>query len=949
MMRQIRFGAAFVVMMLAVGAAAAGAQPAPAVTAPALTDPLPLDPAIRTGTLSNGLRYFIKANGRPERRVSLRLAVNVGSMHEDEDQRGLAHFLEHMAFNGTRNFKPGELITFLESTGARFGPHVNAYTSFDETVYMLDVPTDRAGLLDRALLVLHDFAGGMLLDPEEIDKERGVVLEEWRGRLGAGSRLTDQQLPVLLKGSRYAERLPIGTPEVLKGFPHQRLRDFYERWYRPDQMALTVVGDVTVDEVEALIRTRLSDLVRPDRPIETPNRAVPPHAETLYSVATDPEAQGWTVSMVYKHPVEAQRTVGDYRRSLVRQLVFQMLNLRLRDMAAQPGATFLGAEAGADALGREVSLFQVGAAVPEGQLGPGLETLVREARRMAQFGFTEGELDRARRAVLAFYERAFNERETQESPGLAMELVRHFLEGEPVPGIAFEYRVASTYLPQVTLEEVATAARALVRDDNRVVVAVAPEKAGVPAPTDEAMRAAVARATAAPLEAYTDRAAGRALVPAPPAPGTVTARREIADIGVTVLTLSNGVEVWLKPTDFKTDQVLFTSYARGGHSLVGEAGFMEASLVTALVGTGGLGGFTPVDLTKMLSGQIAQASPSVSTFTHGISGSSTPRDLETALQLHYLAFTAPNLTPEALDLLQRRFTGLLENQRENPRFVFTERVQLVNSSGHYTGRAPTVEAIAALDLDVMQRFYRARFSNAGDFTYFLVGAFSVADVTPLVARWIGGLPSTDAAPSAHAPLDIRFPDGIVTEEVRKGREPASQTVMSFFADAKLDELEMHRARTVASLLTIRLRDILREELGGTYGVSVNYNNLLPQPGYGSITVSFGSAPENVATLTSAVLAEIERLRKEGPSPDDVARLQELERRELETSLRQNQYWLNSLQTVHLLGWDPAGIARRGARIEALTPALLHDAIRAYLPLDRYTRVTLLPEGEGQGR
>jgi zinc protease len=919
------------------------AQPAPAAEVPPLAGALPLDPAVRAGVLPNGLQYFIRQNARPASRVSLRLAVNVGSMHEDEDQRGLAHFLEHMAFNGTRNFKPGELVTFLESTGARFGPHVNAYTSFDETVYMLDVPTDREGLVDRALLVLHDFAGGMLLDPDEIEKERGVVLEEWRGRLGAGSRLTEQQLPVLLQGSRYAERLPIGLPEVLKGFPHQRLRDFYERWYRPDQMAVIVVGDVDVDAIEALVRKRFDDLVRPGRPVETVARGVPPHAETLYSVATDPEAQGWTVSVVYKHPIEAERTVADYRRTLIRQLAIRMLTLRLQELARQPEAPFLAADAGTDPLGRDVSLFQLGAAVQEGRLAAGLEALVTEARRMAEFGFTDGELTRARQALLALYERAYNERTTEESPRLAMELVRHFLQDEPVPGIAFEYEVAARYLPEVTLEEVATLARGLVRDHSRVVLAVAPEKDEVPAPSETDLRAALARASAARVEAYADGTTERELVPDPPAPGRVTSRREIAEIGVTVVTLANGAEVWLKPTDFKNDQVVFTAYARGGHSLAGEAGYLDALLSPALVGTGGLGGLNPIDLSRVLSGRIAQATPTVGAFTHGINGSSTPRDLEAALQLQYLTFTAPELTTEALDLLKRRFTGLLENQRENPRFVFTERVQIVNTSGHYSARQPTVEAIAALDLEAMQRFYRARFASARDFTWFIVGAFALADAVPLVEQWIGGLPSADGPASAHAPLDVRFPEGIVVDQVRKGREPASQTVMSFFADTGLDELEMHRARTVASLLTIRLRDILREELGGTYGVSVNYTNLLPQRGYGSIAVAFGSAPENVQKLTDAVLAEVARLREKGPDTADVERIQELERREYETSLRQNPYWLNSLQTVHLLGWDPVSIARRGERTEKITPEVLHAAIRAYLPLDRYTRVSLFPE------
>jgi zinc protease len=930
--------------LLARGPQAVQAPPAPAA-APALTldQALPVDPAVRTGQLGNGLRYYIRQNGRPASRVSLRLAVNVGSIFEENDQRGLAHFLEHMAFNGSENFKPGELVSFLETIGARFGPHVNAYTSFDETVYMLDVPTDKPGYVDRGLLALHDFAAGMSLDPQEIDKERGVVIEEWRGRLGAGSRLTDKQLPVLLAKSRYAERLPIGTPEILKSFPRQRLVDFYRKWYRPDQMAVVVVGDINPAEAQTLVEQRFGAIPAAKAPLDSVDRTVPPHKETLFSIATDPEAQGWSVAIDHKRPVEVEKTVGDYRRSLIQQLATQMLNLRLSEIARRPNAPFLGAEAGGSGLGRTVELYELGAAVQEGGIAAGLEALILEARRMQQFGFGAEELDRARAALLAGFERAYKERNTSESTSYASEYVRAFLEQEPIPGIEFEYRIASTFVPTITLNEVMTEARKLIHDDNRIILVVAPEKKEQPVPTEADLRGVMAKAEKLPVEAYTDALAGRDLVEKAPAPGKVTARRTIPEIGATVLTLSNGVEVWLKPTDFKTDQVVLSAYAKGGASLAAEADYPEASLATALVGVGGMGGLSPVDLSKLLAGKIAQVSPTIGTYTHGVSGSASPRDLETALKLNYLIFTAPNLTREAFELLKRRLASALANQAQNPGYVFNEKVEEVNTSHHYSAKSLTPADVGTLDLEQMQRFYRERFANAADFTYFIVGSFAVDEITPLLEKWVATLPSTGKKTSTFRDMGVRFPTKMVAEEVKKGREPRGQTVISFFADTKLDELEMHRARAAASLLGIRLRDILREELGGTYGVSVSYDNALPMNGYGAMTVQFGSDPANIEKLTGEVLKEVERLKAQGPSAEDVARVQELERRDLQTATRQNAYWMGSLQTVTMLGWDPVGITRREERIQKLSPGVLHDVFKKYFPTDRYTVVTLKPE------
>ncbi|HYB97212.1 MAG TPA: insulinase family protein [Vicinamibacterales bacterium] len=927
-----------------VAAPRAGGAQAPAIPPELVLDrTLPIDPAVKSGKLPNGLTYFIRENKRPAGRVAMRLAVDAAAIQEEPDQRGLAHFLEHMAFNGTEHFKPGELVSFLESIGARFGPHVNASTSFDETIYMLEIPTDRPGYVDRGMLVLRDFAAGISLLPAEVEKERGVVLEEWRGRLGAGSRLTDKQLPVIFHGSRYAERLPIGLPEVLQKAPRERLLAFYQKWYRPDRMAVVVVGDIPAAEAEQLIVKHFGPIPAAKGSVTNVDTSVPAHKETLIDMSTDPEAQGWSVAVEFKHKAEQDQTVRGYRKSLAEGLVAQMLNLRLRDIARRPNAPFIGAQAGTTSIGRSLDLFELEAVVPEGKITEGLGALMLEAKRAQQHGFSADELNRAKAALLASYERAYRERDTAESANYANEYVRHFLTREPIPGMEFEYRIASTYLPTITAEEVTALARELITSENRVVLGVAPEKKDAPPPSVETMRAAIERANNAPVEPWTDATADRALVEKPPVPGKVTSKRSVPEIGASVLTLSNGVEVWLKPTDFKNDQIVFSAYAPGGLSLAGEKEFKSASLATAMVGVGGMGGLNPVDLSRMLSGKIAQAQPSISEYTQGISGSSTPKDLETALQLNYLAHTAPNMTPEVLELLKRRLAPSLQNRDQNPRAVFGEKVDEVNTSGHYSSKPLKMEDVNELSLETMRTFYNARFSNAADFTYFFVGAFAESEITPLLEQWVASLPSTGKKTAAARDMGVKFPAAVVKEDVKKGKEPASQTVMSFFADPGFDEFEMHRLRAATSVLNIRLREILREELGGTYGVSVGFSNSPPFKGYGLVQIQFGSSPDNVDKLVAASLKEIERLKAEGPSADDVQKVKELERRDLETNAKQNAYWLGSMQTVHLYGWDPAGIARRDQRTERLTADGIKQMFQKYFPTDRYTLVTLKPE------
>jgi zinc protease len=929
-------GAAYLLSLVLFTAAASAQDPAA---------PLALDPAIRVGTLPNGLTFLIRRNALPANRVLLRLVVKAGSIDEADDQRGLAHVLEHMAFNGSAHFKPGELVKYLESIGARFGADVNAYTSFDETVYMLEVPTDKDGNVNRGLDAMSDFAGGLTLDPAEIDRERGVVIEEWRGRQGAGTRMQAAQMSAMFGASRYVERVPIGLPEIIKSFQAQRLRDFYQTFYRPDRMALVAVGDIDPQAMEKSIRDHFSG-VRAQPPATRTLYSVPLAGEMRYASSSDREAQASSVTVVYKRRMAPFRSAADYRRSLVDTLAHQMLDARLAEIARQPDTPFLRASSGEDVFGRDVEAFTISARVNDGAIARGLEAIGREVARLRQHDFGDAELDRAKRDQIATFERSYNERDKAQSSGFASELVRYFLTGEPAPGIAAELDLIRRFLPAITTAEVSARVRQLLVDDNRVVLAISPAKDGIVPVTEAALGTALNAGTSATVDVWHDAVAGRALMAKAPAPGTVTSTRQIPEVGVTVLTLSNGVEVWLKPTDFRNDQITFTGYSKGGTSLAPPAEYLDASLSASLVGLAGVAGFNPVDLGKLLAGRLGNASTFMGTYTHGVSGGGTPKDLEIALQLVYLLFTAPNHDAAAFDLMKRRIAANLANQSQSPGAVFGELVRRVNTMDHYSVRPMVPADVGRLDADRMFAFYQARFKNAADFTFFFVGAFTSDQIAPLLTTYLASLPSTGSAMAMSQDMHLKFPSMVQRETVMKGKEPRSQTAITFFSDTELDELETHRLRAAASVLEMRLRDTLREELGGTYSVGVGYSDTSPQPGYGTTTVQFGSSPENAGRLTNVVMTELDRLRRDGPTASEVQIVKETEKRDLETSIKQNGYWLNSLQAMHLLGRDARRILQRTERTESLTQENIHAVLQKYFPSDRYTVVTLMPEAAG---
>ncbi|HEX6465340.1 MAG TPA: insulinase family protein [Vicinamibacterales bacterium] len=923
-------------------AARQATAPGQAPAAPlALTDKIPLDPTVHTGRLPNGLTYFVRRNARPANRVSLRLAVKAGSLDEADDQQGLAHMLEHMAFNGSTNFKPGDLISTFEAAGARLGPHVNAYTSFEETVYMLDLPSDKPDLVGKGFTAFADFAGGLTLDPKQIDKERGVVTEEWRGGLGAQSRVRDKQIPVLFYQSRFAERLPIGKPDIIRTFPPARLRAFYDSYYRPERMAVVAVGDMDPQTLESDIKTAFSGAS--DRSPAPPPRnvTVPLHKETLVSVVTDPEITRSSVSLLRKRPKDPTGTVGDYRRDLVQQLFEQMLNARFEEIGRRPDAKYLGAGVSSEGLSSDVVAESLSASVQDGKILDGLASVALEAKRAREFGFAASELDREKKRMDAGYERAYMERDKSESGSFAQEYLSLFLEGDPSPGIEYEHRLVQQFLPGITAQETAAVSRMLMAADARVVLATAPEKAG--APPEEDIRKTLAGVESTDVTPWNDTTATRELIEHKPEPAAVVSTKTVEEVGLTIVRFANGVEAWLKPTDFKNDQVVFAMQAKGGVSLSPPEDFYNASLASAYIGISGAAGLKAIDIQKMLAGKIAGASPFASLSTHGFTGFAAPAQLETALQLLYARFTAPGDDPEAFELLKKQLSAAVANRTNNPDTVFADKVEEVNTSNHYTSRPLTPDGVNMLDRSKMMSFYRGRFSNAADFTFFMVGAFKIDEALPLLQRYVGGLPSTGTATSEFKDVRIQFPARDERATVQKGREPKSETVISYYAEPPgNDPLEMERVLAATDVLELALRDILREELGQTYTVSVGLSQSLPQKGDGHVEITFGASPENMPKMIERVQQEVDRLRKEGPSVDLLNKVKETAKRNYETSLKTNGYWLGRFQAVKMWNQDPAIISHRVERIDALTPASVKESFNKYFPAERITVVTLMP-------
>ena len=930
-----------------VGLAAAQPQPAQSATARtvALSAAVPTDPQITVGKLQNGLRYYIKTNRKPEHRAELRLVVNAGSVLEGESERGLAHFVEHMAFNGTQHYPKQQIISFMQSIGMQFGPSVNAFTSFDETVYQLQIPTDRPEIMDKALLILEDWAHGVLFDPTVINKEREVITEEWRRGRGAAARLNDKQFPVLLAGSRYADRLPIGSMEIVQSFDPALLRKFYSDWYRPDLMAVVAVGDFDKATVEPLIRQHFAPLKNPPNERPRPTFNVPDHAGTLYAIATDKEATNTSVRVYDMEPAPDQRTVGTYRQQIVETLYYGMLSARFAELAQKPNTPFIGAAAGTGLFVRARAASSLTALVKEDGIDRGLDALFSETERVARFGFTATELARQKQNLERAFERAVTQKDQQESASFAAEFIRNFTTDEPIPGILYEADLHHRFLPEITLAEVNKVARTWATDHNRVVVVSAPDKPGLVVPDATTLASVIKTASAKTLTPYVDTVTNAPLVENPPTPGTITKTTTKEAYGIIEWELSNGVRVVLKPTTFKDDELVFRAFSPGGTSLASDQDFTAARTAAQVVSAGGLGKMNSVELRKQLAGKAASVRPFIGDMDEGLIGGGSPKDAETLFQLIYLTFTAPRADPEVFSVLTSQMKALIANQQALPSFAFAETLGDALTQSHLRSRPMTVERLSEMNLDKSLAFYRDRFADASDFTFVFVGSMDLAAMKPLVEQYLGGLPNLHRH-ETWKDIGMRAPSGVVEKRVEKGIEPKSDAAIVFTGPFQYDPQHRVALRAMTFVLEGRLREALREQLGGTYSVTANANSAkIPIEEY-TIAIGFGCDPERTMDLVKRVFQEVDDLKTHGASESQLRDVREGLIREYETNSKQNGYLLSQIALRYQFPEDLKDFFDLPALYSALTPAIIQDAARTYLNTNQYVQVTLFPEKKG---
>ena len=922
----------------------------PKRSAPALVDsfrvsaPLPIDPAVRVGTLPNGVRYYVRKNVKPEQRAELRLVVNAGSILEDEDQRGLAHFVEHMAFNGTKSFKKNDIVKYLESIGVRFGADLNAETGFDETVYILPVPTDSAGILEKSFRFLGDVASGVLFDSTDVVAERGVVLSEWRDGLGAGERIRNQQFPVIFRGSRYADRLPIGLPAVLEKANPAPIRRFWHDWYRPDLMAVVAVGDADPAKLEALIKSTFGPIPRRVNPRKRMVATVPKHDSTLVTIATDPEVTSSAVGVLWKLPPSETRTVGDLRRMMMRRLYNSMLNQRFSELSQKPDAPFVGAGAGGGNFVRGSDYYALNANAKEGKLLESLQLVLTESERVQRHGFLQSELDRGRTNLLRALERAYIERDKTPSSSFVGDYVDHFLSGDGIPGVAFEYDAAKTLLPAVTLAEVNALGAEHSSASNRVVTVTLPKKDGLIPPSEADIRDVFTKVAALTITPWTETIAEGALVPKTPTAGRVVAEKTYDAIGMTEWTLSNGAHVYVKPTDFNADQVLMTAWSPGGTSLLPDSTVFRGAFATTALERGGVGAFSLIDLNKKLTGKVASVSAFIGDLSEGLSGRASPKDLETMMQLIWLRMTSPRPDTTALQALTQQFDAVLKNKDANPAAVFSDTVQVTLAGGHPRVRPLSVAMLKELDLAQMTAFYKDRFGDAGDFSFLFVGNVDWAVLKPLVEQWIASLPAAGRKENFRD-VGPKLFSGRIDRTVRKGLAPQSQTAVLMAGSAPWSREEAYLLSSVGEVLEMRLLDRLREALGGTYSVSVNTAFSRRPRQEWQVVISYGSAPERADTMFAAVQQELDSLRRVPPTAAEIERVREQQRREREVARKQNNWWLGTLQERLDNGDDVTTVFADDALIAGLTAEKLAAVTRKYLDETNRARFVLLPEAK----
>lgn len=918
----------------------------PAGGGPALADALPLWPQVKKGVLPNGLTYYILKHGKPENRAFLWLAVNAGSILEDDDQNGLAHFDEHMAFNGTKRFPKADIVNYLETIGMQFGADLNAYTNADQTVYQLQVPTEKPEFLAKGLDILRDWAGNVTYDPAEVEKERGVLLEEWRLGRGAFERLRTKTAPIMYRGSRYAIRDTIGDPNILKKAPRDALYRFYRDWYRPDLMAVVVVGDVEPAQIEKEITARFGDLPRAEKPRARIHGEVPKADGTRVAIVTDKELPFSLVGVfnLVAHRPEASKQ--DFRRLVSEQLYQAVINERLASVARRPEAPFAGAGVQIDSDTREIDAFSRQAQAKQGKEEDTLRSLLTEVLRVEKHGFTQSELDRARANVKRSVEASADAAATAESSDYTAEITRNYFEGEFMIGRAAERDLTLELLPAITVADLNALAKSFGGAENRVIMFAGPE--GKPLPSEKRVLEIVAEVEKTAIEPWQDAAVTTALI-APgkqPKPGRVTKEKSIDSLGVTEWTLSNGVTVVLKPTPYEADAIAISGDSPGGLAMASAKQWPHARFADDIAGLGGVGEFDDESLGKALAGKRVSVAASIGETTESIDGNASARDTETMFQLLYLRMTTAPKDDEAFGIWKSTLAEQLTNRLRVPEVQFAIQSQDVLFKGNARRKPPTAEDVAKVDQDKALAFFKDRFGDATDFTFTIVGEFDLAKIRPLVETYLGSLPAKGRR-EKEKDLGIRRIGGVVKKTWNLGSEPKARVSISFMGDESWSRDKDRDMFILSSALSIRLREILREDLGGVYGVGAGGSLSRVPHQERTFSLQFGCAPDAVDKLVKASFDELAVVSQKGIGADYLEKVKQGFLRERETAMKTNGFWIDWLAASYRFKDDPTIILDPSKVVERMTTANVAAAAKRYLSTKAYYEAVLLPAADAK--
>jgi zinc protease len=915
-------------------------KPAPVAAADPDAAPLPLWPEIHTGTLPNGLTYYILKHDTPKKRARFWLAVNAGSMEEDDDQRGLAHFDEHMAFNGTKSFPKSAIVDYLEKIGMRFGADLNAYTSFDETVYQLEVPTDQPGFVDKGLDILREWAGRVSYDPGEVDKERGVVHSELRLGLGAMKRIRDKQEKVFFAGTRYAERDTIGLAEIIDHAPADKLVRFYKDWYRPELMAVLAVGDFDVASVESEIRARFGDLKAAAPARARPTGGVPPANGTRYAIDADKEVPATVVSVSNLIAHRSMPSRRDYRRYLLESVYAAILNERFRSIAKKPGAPFVFAGGGVGSDVRDVDDFRRFAMVKGDEIEGTLRALLTEVLRIERHGVTAPELDRARANMARAAKEMAETDATHDSRERIDEMKRHFLTGEPIIGAEAEAKLMLDMLPTVTVAELDAVMKPFQGGANRVISIVGPDAKRLP---DEAkVRALVDSMDKADVPAWEEKATKGSLMEQPPTPGKIVAEKRVPAVDVTEWTLSNGVRVIVKPTDYQIDAVTIRGESPGGSALASDADFLSAQEASSIVQASGVGSFDEEALGKLLTGKQAVVFTHIGEVTEGVDALGSVHDLETTMQLIYLKMTAPRKDQEAFDVWKANASQMRDNMLRTPEVSFALDAQDAVWKHQLRRRSLRAADVQAVDLDKALAFYRQRFGDASDFTFVIVGAVKLDALRPLVETYLASLPA-HGRKEKERDLGLRRVAGVFRKEWKRGQEPKAQVSMQFHAEEPWSRDKSRDIAILDQVLTIRLREVLREDLGGVYGVGVGGAfTRSPHPEH-VFDIHFGCDPKRVEELKKATHDVIAELQHDGASEAVLEKVRAAYQRQHELDQRSNVHWARQLSGAYRYGDDPTIGVDPAPMLARMTSPLVKASAKHYLDGKQYIELVLRPE------